>query len=111
MATGRLGVADLSAAANTTVYDVPDSTFAVVTVNILNRSSSASAQVRLAVATSSTPNANGSEYIEYDSSLLANGVLERTGIVVKTGELIVVSTPTATPSLSVVVMGIETSTA
>jgi hypothetical protein len=43
--------------------------------------------------------------------LLANGVLERTGIVVKSGELIVVSTPTATPSLSVVVMGIETSTA
>ena len=111
MATGRLGAFPITDGSNTTVYTCPASTFAVVTVNILNRSSSASAQVRLAVATSSTPAANGSEYIEYDSSLLANGVLERTGIVVKTGELIVVSTPTATPSLSVVVMGIETSTA
>ena len=41
MATGRLGVANLSAATNTTVYDVPDSTFAVVTLSICNRSASA----------------------------------------------------------------------
>jgi hypothetical protein len=65
--------------------------------------------IRLAVATSATPGAD--EWIEFDSSLVANGVLERTGIVVKTGELIVIQTTTATPTLSVVVYGIETSTA
>jgi len=109
MATGRLGVANITTTADTTVYTVPASTFSVVSVNIVNRSSSASAQIRIAIASSATPATT--EYIEYDSSLVANGVLERTGIVIDAGKLIVVQTPTATPSLSVVVYGIETSTA
>ena len=109
MPTGRLNTANVTNTNATTAYTVPAATFAVVSVNIVNRSSSASALIRLAVATSATPAAD--EWIEFDSSLVANGVLERTGIVVKTGELIVIQTTTATPSLSVVVYGIETSTA
>jgi hypothetical protein len=109
MATGRLGTANITTTSDTTVYTVPATTFSVVSVNVVNRSSSASAQIKIAVASSATPGL--AEYIEYDSALVANGVLERTGIVLKTGELIVVSTPTATPTLSVVVYGIETSTA
>ena len=109
MATGRLGTANITTTADTTVYTVPGSTFSVVSVNVVNRSSSAPANIRIAVASSATPSA--AEYIEYDSSLVANGVLERTGIVMDATKLIVVSTPTATPSLSVVVYGIETSTA
>ena len=65
MATGRLGVADLSAATNTTLYTVPASTFSVVTVSILNRGATA-ATIRLAVASSATP--ADSEYLEYDTS-------------------------------------------
>jgi hypothetical protein len=109
MATGRLGTANITTTANTTIYTVPASTFSVVSVNIVNRSSSASAQIRIAVSNLTTPVA--AEYIEYDSAIVANGVLERTGIVMKFGDLLVVSTPTATPTLSVVVYGIETSTA
>jgi hypothetical protein len=111
MATGRLGIANITTTADTTVYTVPASTFSVVSVNIVNRSSSASAQIRIAVSNLTTPVA--AEYIEYDSALVANGVLERTGIVmdITNGKYLVVSTPTATPSLSVVVYGIETSTA
>ena len=109
MATGRLGTANITTTADTTVYTVPASTFSVVSVNVVNRSSSASAQIRIAVANSATPGL--AEYIEYDSALVANGVLERTGIVMDAGKLIVVQTPTATPALSVVVYGIETSTA
>jgi len=109
MATGRLGTANITTTADTTVYTVPASTFSVVSVNVVNRSSSAAAAVRIAVASSATPGA--AEYIEYDSALVANGVLERTGIVMDAGKLIVVQTPTATPTLSVVVYGIETSTA
>lgn len=109
MATGRLGTANITSTSDTTVYTVPASTFSVVSVNIVNRSSSASAQVRLAIASSATPGV--AEYIEYDSALVANGVLERTGIVMDAGKLLVIQTPTATPSLSVVVYGIETSTA
>jgi hypothetical protein len=109
MATGRLGIANITTTADTTLYTVPANTFSVVSVNVVNRSSSATAEIRIAVASSATP-ALG-EYIEYDSDIVVNGVLERTGIVMDAGKLIVVSTPTATPSLSVVVMGIETSTA
>ncbi len=109
MPTGRLGTANITTTADTTVYTVPASTFSVVSVNIANRSSSAAASIRIAVASSATPTV--AEYIEYDSQLVANGVLERTGIVMDAGKIIVVQTPTATPTLSVVVYGIETSTA
>lgn len=109
MPTGRLGTANITTTANTTVYTVPLSTFAVVSVNIVNRSSSASAQIRVAIASASTPATD--EWIEFDSSLVANGVLERTGLVMDAGKLLIVQTPTATPTLSVVVYGIETSTA
>ena len=109
MATGRLGAFNITTTADTTVYTVPSATFSVVSVNICNRNSSTPASIRLAVSALATPTA--AEYIEYDSSLVANGVLERTGIVMKTGDLLVFSTPTGTPTLSVVVYGIETSTA
>jgi hypothetical protein len=111
MATGRLGAFNITTTADTTVYTVPSATFSVVSVNIVNRSSSATAQIKIAVSTLTTPTV--SEYIEYDSALVANGVLERTGIVmdVTNGKYLVVSTPTGTPTLSVVVYGIETSTA
>lgn len=109
MATGRLGTANITTTANTTVYTVPASTFSVVSLNVVNRSSSASTQIRIAIAGSSSPSID--EWIEYDSSLVANGVLERTGLVLDAGKLLVVQTPTSTPALSVVVHGIETSTA
>jgi small-conductance mechanosensitive channel len=109
MPTGRLGTANITTTADTTVYTVPASTFSVVTVNVVNRSSTTSVDIRIAVASSATPSL--AEYIEYDADVVASGVLERTGIVMDSGKLLVVSTPTATPALSVVVMGIETSTA
>jgi hypothetical protein len=109
MPTGRLGTANITSTSATTAYTVPVATFSVVSVNIVNRSSSAPALIRLAVSSSATPGAD--EWIEFDSSLVSNGVLERTGIVMDAGKLIVVQTTTSTPTLSVVVYGIETSTA
>lgn len=106
MATGRLGTADLSATTNTTVYTCPASTFAVVSVSVCNRGST-SATVRIAVADAATP--TSAEYLEFDSSLVAKGVLERTGIVMQAGKLLVVYSSAA--SVNAVVMGIETSTA
>ena len=104
MATGRLGAVNVSSGVNTTAYTVPASTYSVVTVSFCNRSNSAAA-LRLAVSASDTP--TDAEWLEFDTEILATGVLERTGIVADAGKRIVAySSGDAT---SVVVMGIETS--
>ena len=109
MPTGRLGTANITTTANTTIYTVPASTFAVVSVSICNRNSTTAALIRIAVASSASPQAD--EWIEYDTSLVASGVVERTGLVMKATEVLVVQISSATPTVSVVAMGIETSTA
>lgn len=102
MASGRLGAVDLAATTNTTVYTVPATTTAAFSVNICNRNTS-SVTIQLALAATGTPDA--SEWIEYDTPLGGNAVLERTGLMLDTGKVLVAYSSAA--NVSVVAYGVE----
>jgi hypothetical protein len=105
MATGRLGVSAIPATTNTTVYTVPTGYYTVCNVSITNRNSTA-IKVRVAMAAAGKPNAQ--EWLEYDTTIIGNGVFERTGLVVNAGLNIVVYSDTT--NVGCTVYGIETST-
>jgi hypothetical protein len=105
MAWKKLGAADLAATTNTSIYTVGATTEAIVNVNICNRTAS-DITVRLAIAESGTP--GDEDWIEYDYSLAANSVLERTGLHMDT-TMVLVAYASAV-GVSVVAHGNERST-
>lgn len=105
MANGILGTADLSATTLTTLYTVPADNFAVVSINLVNRSAT-NRTIRIALAAADTP--TNAEYIEYDTTLVGNGAIERTGIVLDAGKKVVCYANST--DISVVVFGLETAT-
>lgn len=99
MASGILGQSAPTASTLTTVYTVPSSTHAVANINILNRSSSLPVDVRIALSATGTPTT--AEYIEYDVTIPAKGILERTAISLQTTKNVVVYCSTGNTSVSV----------
>jgi len=103
MPSGTLGRAMLAATTSTTVYTVPAGKTASLTVSFCNQSSSDPAKIRLSLTSLASATANS--YLEYDSNIPANGILERGAIVAGAGENIIVRATSDT--VSCVVYGIE----
>ena len=100
MASGRLGVADVAATTNTLVYTVPAGVTATVNINVVNRNTSA-AVVRVAIVDGNVGALAVEDYIEYETSLAAHGILERSGVVMSAGESVVVYSTLANVSIRV----------
>lgn len=100
MSSGRLGAVDLVATTNTLIYTGPANTIATVSANICNRNST-SVAVRLAVLDGAIGTLSDEDYIEYDTPLNANGILERTGLVIGAGQTVVAYSDTADVSVQV----------
>lgn len=102
MASGTLGQADLVAITNTAVYTVPAGKVASFNVNVLNRTAS-NVTVRMAISATSSP--TNSEFLEYEATVPANGVMERTGLVASAGKNLIVYA--SSTGVSVNVFGFE----
>jgi hypothetical protein len=105
MASGRVASVAPNATSITTIYPVPTGYYGIYNVSITNTNTTP-VTIRLAVAAGATPNAN--EYIEYNATIVPNGVLERTGIVAAAGTYIVGYASASLVNFNV--WGIETST-
>ena len=97
MASGTLGQASLAAATNTTVYTV-GATPTVFNVS-MNNTNGFPVAVNLAIAAASTPTA--AEYLEFETVIPADSVLERGGLVATSGKLVVAFATTTGVSVNV----------
>jgi len=102
MASGVYGKVDVSSASTWTQVVAASAGTKVATLNIVNRQAAATT-VRVALR-DAAGNVTDADCIEYDVSLPANGVLERTGIVLDSSNGLHVY---ASAAVSAVVYGID----
>ena len=102
MASGVYGKADVSSASTWTEVVAASAGTKVATLNVVNRQGAATT-VRVALR-DAVGNVTDADCIEYDVSLPANGVLERTGIVLDSSNGLHVYAPAA---VSAVAYGID----
>ena len=88
MATGRLGVSSPAATTATNLFQVGAGKVATFSLSICN-TNAASVTVRVGLCTTSATFGTG-EYIEYDTVILGNSVMERTGLVLDATKYVVV---------------------
>lgn len=94
MASGLLGKADLAAATDTLLFTA-GATPQTFNVRFANRNTTA-VKVRVAIGTGASPATT--DYVDYDVTVLANGILEDTGLVASSGEKVWVRSNTANVS-------------
>lgn len=108
---GRWGTANITAedGADTVVYTVPSVgvDYMILAVSITNRAPVTASDVSVAISSDVTPKSY--EFIEYQSSLVPSGTLERTQIVASPGDKIFVrwGVPTPRNELRIIDQGIN----
>ena len=95
MASGKLGSADLAAATDTLLFTAA-TTPQVFNVRFANRNTTA-VKVRIAIGTGASPATT--DYIDYDVTIPANGILEDLGQVATSGEKVWARSDTANVSV------------
>jgi len=89
MATGTLANGELAINTLENIYSIPlaenEGGYAVVSIMMLNTHSTADMNIRIALHGASLTDA---DYIEYDTTIVPKGMIERTGIVVGAGQAI-----------------------
>lgn len=108
MTARRFGALDLAANTNTVLMSSANNFDSTVNIRFVNRNAT-SIRVRLALvdapAVSALVDLSNSDYLEFDTEILPNEVLENTGIVVPENYSLVVRSDSA--SVSVVAYGFE----
>lgn len=93
MASGKFWSGSLPANTDQDTGAVDAGKTRTVSINLVNRDASSVAKVRIAIGVNPAP-ADG-DYIEYDTELKPNGVLERSAVVLGAGERVVLRADTA----------------
>lgn len=104
MASGLLGKSKPAASTWTNIYTVPTGKVASFTINAVNQGSAAAVVDFVISTASSSGSIDGSEYVEYQTSLSSvSSVLERTGLVTDAtnGKYVWVRSSTANVSFQV----------
>jgi hypothetical protein len=100
MPSGRLGKATLTAATQTLLYTVPALKIATVNIRVANRNTTA-AKIRVAIVETGGGTPSVDDYITYDKSIAGSDILEETGILCSTGEMVYVYSDVANVSVRV----------
>lgn len=91
--SGRLGTANITTAdgLDNVVYTVPSTggfAYSIVAVSVCNRESSSADNVSLAVCDSNVP--KDQDFVEWNTTIVPNGVLERTQLMIQPGQRLVI---------------------
>lgn len=89
------------------LYTVPAGYYGIYNISFTNTSATA-ATIRMFVGASTTVSTVASEAFEYSTTVIGNGVFERTGVAVQAGANFIISSSGS--AMNVNIYGIETST-
>lgn len=103
--SGRLGAGSMAANAWTEIYECPlNKKYASIKIHVINRDSN-DAMIDIALSSQDGTFVTNDEYLEYQTMLVQNGSIERSGIIVSNGTKVMCRADNA--QCTAIVHGIE----